>query len=505
MSIPTPTELGRAWTGAAEQLADHALARVFVRTDRFGGYYRDQSGETQKSARPNKGCKVELSHKLLVQHFCATDPEDVIGAYPLTAGADCRGRWVGIDIDAHTEADDKRRNRRYAEHLVAKLKALGFRALALTWGTGGFHVWVFLSHDIPGADLYAFARWVVADAQADPWNFPQPVETFPKQEAVPEGKFGNWLRLFGRHHTKDRFAAVFDGTAWVQGQPAVDYILGCTGDSPELIPSEARPQPKPERNGHHPAPLMRIPRGDVFDAFNRSVGLAAVAGWHEDRGHTVVRRDPDRVEFCRAGKDGGGLSFSVKNIDGIPITYNFSPNAGLPDHKGLTPSQVRCLYETGACDTAGMARFAERLRAELGWPRTPRPVLGRRPESGEPTDELFVPRGWDDPVRLADGFLLLHTVAFVKKTGFVFAGGRYEPTGDESIEDRVWKHVEAEAVAEYERLLRLWQEKQKGEGDEGEGEAGGEEVGGSAVTPAGDDRAGEQRDAGDAVAGPLAG
>ncbi|MBA4068008.1 MAG: hypothetical protein C0501_30750 [Isosphaera sp.] len=65
-----------AWHARAGELADWALARLFVRTDRFGGYYR-KSGGTAKSARPNKGCREPFSRGLLVRHFRATSTENL--------------------------------------------------------------------------------------------------------------------------------------------------------------------------------------------------------------------------------------------------------------------------------------------------------------------------------------------------------------------------------------------------------------------------------------------
>ena len=79
------------------------------------------------------------------------------------------------------------------------------------------------------------------------------------------------------------------------------------------------------------------------------------------------RNNPDRIEFRRAGKSGGGGSFNVARVDGVPVTFNFSTNAGLPVDQGLGPSQLRCYLERGTCDTATMRQFAAVLRAELGW------------------------------------------------------------------------------------------------------------------------------------------
>ena len=42
------------------------------------------------------------------------------------------------------------------------------------------------------------------------------VEAFPKQPSVPADGF-NWLRLVGRHHTRDVWASVFDGSIWLTG------------------------------------------------------------------------------------------------------------------------------------------------------------------------------------------------------------------------------------------------------------------------------------------------
>lgn len=371
---PTVAAPAAAWQARAEELADWALARLFVRTDRFGGYYC-KGGETKKSARPNRGCREAFSRDLLVRHFRAAGTAGVLGAYALTPGEGGTGRWVGVDIDAHGPADDPGRNERYARHLYAKLAALGFRVLLVTWGTGGYHIWVLFDRDVPGPVLHAFGRWLVMDAGE--FGFPGAVETFPKQAVVPDGRFGSFLRVPGRHHTRAVFASVFDGAGWVEGEAAVAHLLGLTGDPPDLIPPGAAPAPRKEKaRAARAAGKARKAAGtaaggpDVFAAYNATVTPDEVAGWHEDAGHRVLSRTPDRVEFARAGKDGANLSFNVKVIGGVPVTFNFSTNAGMPVG-GLSPSQVRCFYRTGGCDSPAMAAFAAVLREELGWPADP--------------------------------------------------------------------------------------------------------------------------------------
>jgi hypothetical protein len=64
-------------------------------------------------------------------------------------------------------------------------------------------------------------------------------ETFPKQQAIVSGGFGNWLRVPGRHHTREHWSCAWGGSAWLSGDAAVGHILGLRGDSPELIPAAA--------------------------------------------------------------------------------------------------------------------------------------------------------------------------------------------------------------------------------------------------------------------------
>ena len=101
-----------------------------------------------------------------------------------------------------------------------RLARLGFRPLLLSWGYGSFHLRVFFRHPQPGKDLRAFALWLAADAAA--FGLAAPPEAFPKQDELKAGEFGNWLRLPGRHHTRDTWATVFNGAGWVQGAAAVE-------------------------------------------------------------------------------------------------------------------------------------------------------------------------------------------------------------------------------------------------------------------------------------------
>src|SRR5262249_46478559 len=109
-------------------------------------------------------------------------------------------------------------------------------------------------------------------------------------------------------------------------------------------------------------------RPDVFGPFNKAQTLTAVVGWLTALGHRVVTQTAERVGLCRKGKDGHGESMNVEVLDGVPMTYVFSANAGLPEGRGLSPAMLRAFLEFGACDAAAMAKFASKLRGGDGRP-----------------------------------------------------------------------------------------------------------------------------------------
>jgi hypothetical protein len=384
---PPDPAAAAAWHHAADQLAEWTVDRLVVRDDRYGGY-RLADGPPHKQTKPPAGPRPgAFSATVLATHFRATGGEHVVGGHPLTAateGAPSFGKWVGIDLDNHGGLPEvSARNLRYALHLHRKLTVFEFHPLLCSWGTGGFHLWVCLGGQVRGDVLHAFGKWIVADAaefgfrppaQGDPASgWP---ESNPKTASTP--RYGNWLRFPGRHHSRDTWAVVFDGTNWVQGAAAVACVLDTPRSPTALIPAEAAPgaalptdrpkTPMPTRRpAHGPALKVVGDRGDVFEAYNLSVGIDLVVSFHEQMGrHQVVSRAGDRVDFRRDGKE-GGASFNVKVVGGVPVTFNFSTNAGLPTNDGLSPSEVRCFYEHGRCDKATMREFSRTLRRELGW------------------------------------------------------------------------------------------------------------------------------------------
>ena len=50
-------------------------------------------------------------------------------------------------------------------------------------------------------------------------------EVYPKQYKLRGKKCGNWLRWPAKHHKRDEWSRMWDGSAWLEGYPAIDHLL----------------------------------------------------------------------------------------------------------------------------------------------------------------------------------------------------------------------------------------------------------------------------------------
>jgi hypothetical protein len=264
-----PTQIAEPiyWRERAEELADWTWNHLVNRTDVWGAYnplhVRDQQ-YTDKGGRERRYGKlytaprfsrergaVLLTRDVLLQHFKATAAEHVIGLHAISEKN--TSQWGAVDIDWHGETSPAADiNWRYARHLYVKCKALGLNPLLTeSNGRGGYHLRVILVEPQPTSEIFDFLQSLVTD-HAEHGLRTAP-EIFPKQRSVQDetnqdrSKYGNWLRLPGRHHTTDHMARVWDGERWLNANLAIDFILALTGDPGSLIAST-----KPDSAGLFP-------------------------------------------------------------------------------------------------------------------------------------------------------------------------------------------------------------------------------------------------------------
>lgn len=289
------------WGDRADELAAFADRALANRRDAWGQYFAPHVRPTGQKARtcPPKAERGQrlLTPDLLAAHFAGADPGDVIGLH--ATGPDSTSRWLGFDLDQHdaqnvavAEANWDR-----VQRLACYLSLLGLHPLVEdSNGTGGYHVWVRFAAPVATAALFAFAHRSLTDCELDAAT----VETFPKQAALPPGKYGNWLRLPGRHHTRahwSRFWAAEHG--WLIGEAAADHWLTAPLDDPRRITEEA-----PDDDAEAPTQPGREPRSFP----GRNPELASLAGSMRRRGmseaailaalreETAARHDPPLPE-----------------------------------------------------------------------------------------------------------------------------------------------------------------------------------------------------------------
>jgi hypothetical protein len=230
------------WIDRAAELAAWAMRRLTNRHDAWGAYWQEQTPDgwvTRQTTCPHTRdrCKRHLTEQILARHFAATDTHAVIGLH--TTSPENRSRWGAVDIDWHgptsTGGDV---NIVAAQRWYTHLEGLGFHPLLTdSNGAGGFHLRVIFAEPVATAKVFAFLHWLVRDHAA--LGMATPPEVFPKQARVEPGRYGNWLRLMGKHHARDFWSRVWDGSNWLEGHAAIDKMLSIDGDAPSLIPAAA--------------------------------------------------------------------------------------------------------------------------------------------------------------------------------------------------------------------------------------------------------------------------
>ena len=230
------------WHAAATELAAWTEQRMVNRTDVWGAYsypkYRRQGGSNSFTAPSKKRRGQEfLGSEIIKRHYQGTSEGHVIGLHAI--GVENTSKWIVIDIDKHgNDLADATINFVAAKYWYDRLTSEGFKPLLSdSNGAGGFHLLVVFTKSIPSIKAFNFGRWIVHD-YADR-NLSQAPESFPKQPDLNESRpFGSWCRLPGRHHTRQHWTRVWNGSAWLEGREAIDTILSTDGDTPSLIPGD---------------------------------------------------------------------------------------------------------------------------------------------------------------------------------------------------------------------------------------------------------------------------
>lgn len=286
MSMATDSESSTAagWHAHRDELAEWAAKHMVNRTDCCGAYtspeVRGTIGANGKEVPTSYTCKQGLSIDRLRAHFSSwSKSENVIGVH--TIGLDDTCKTVSVDVDNHSSEDDgntRERNLRFALACHEELDRLGLRPLL--WdsnGKGGYHLDVIFSEPIPADHAYRFGRWIVR--RWAEFGFVGQPESFPKQPSRGDG-YGNWLRLIGRHHTRNIWATVYDAESGecVQGEAAALTVLAHQPVSRAAIPPEAIQAPETPKRPSTPIQYA----GTLDDDIETATAALNVIGGEDD-------------------------------------------------------------------------------------------------------------------------------------------------------------------------------------------------------------------------------
>ena len=231
----------KTWCKRAEELAAWTWLRLVNRVDVWGAYWHDDRG-THSFTKPKPGQRglFLLNEAKLIRHFSAQDCTELVGLHSTSPQG--TSLWGSLDIDWHGEfSSSPELNWAAARCWYDQLRTLSFRPLLTdSNGKGGFHLDILFDEPVPTAKAYAFLGWLARDHAKH--GLPAVPECFPKQPHLKAGQVGNWLRVFGKHHSRDHWSKVWNGERWLGGDEAIDFILAIQGDSPTVMPEEVKPE-----------------------------------------------------------------------------------------------------------------------------------------------------------------------------------------------------------------------------------------------------------------------
>ena len=203
-------DIREAWTVHAAELTKWAYQSLYARDNAYPAWV--------KEVNDWRCVHTDLTGDVFQNHFHGAT---TIGTY--TLGRDSKCLYVGWDIDHHDgDPGDPKANWRYACILCRRLTRIGANPLLEdSNGSGGYHVWLRFDERISGSVAHSVAIWLVRHCPAGIH-----AEAFPKQPDLNETRrYGNQMRLPGKHHKRDHWSRFFDGEKWLEGENAVRHLL----------------------------------------------------------------------------------------------------------------------------------------------------------------------------------------------------------------------------------------------------------------------------------------
>lgn len=198
------------WRANAGALANWTISNLVNRSDCHGVY---RSGKTFKLDNT-------VNRTLLLNHYAGIES---IGLY--THDPSGMGKWCCIDLDAHGTFDQTVYDANHAKLgvILERCSHLGLVPLVEdSNGRGGIKVWVIFDSPVSIYSLRCLALQL-----AEGLSIP---DIFPVQYYAESDKYGNYVRLIGRHPKWRSFSQI------IGAQDTIGTILRHVPNSVTLIP-----------------------------------------------------------------------------------------------------------------------------------------------------------------------------------------------------------------------------------------------------------------------------
>lgn len=315
-----------AWADSAEALATWTLTHLANRVDVWGAFIplhrrTDPDKKAWTAPAKNRRSLDTLTEAVLARHFIGHSVDDLVGVH--STSADLTSRWLGFDIDNHGGNPERaRENAANVARIIAGLRDRGAEPLVeRACDRDGFHLWVTLDEPAPTHRVYSFAHTLLTELGLE-----GACEAFPKQASLAPGKFGNWLRLPGRHHTRDHWSEIRSARRWLRGADAIAKILEHPTTPASILPLAEAPAVSAAVNmGPRIAP-QSVPEGSALERRVAHYIAKLPVGLRKGTG----RNDVGFRLACFLVRD---LSLSDSDaLRGLRV-WNYSNTDGLSDEK----------------------------------------------------------------------------------------------------------------------------------------------------------------------------
>jgi hypothetical protein len=357
-ATPQDSAVADLWGRDADRLTHWAQQSLIVRTDAYGRYRAPEELASNPTLAPVTIEKRYLPPQIIRSHFCATRREHVIGA--LTTDLDDLCRATQWDIDLHDDGDPIA-NTRYALLLYQRLVDMGHRPLLTdSNGRGGYHLRVLYKDRCPARGARSLGLWLIRD-----WAeyLPKSPEVFPKQNVLTGIRLGNWLRLPGKHHSRDHWSRCWNGQAWEDGPRMLFQQVGNHFTLPdEALSYSGADNPKTRDSRTLPPGAITEPSPEITD-LPLTVALARDALRH------YPNSDADYDTWFKIG-----CSLSRLGMDGFILWLDWSAQSEKFDEDNC----YRCWASIDPAGGCGLGTLYY-LAGQAGWDRAARAkAIGRR-------------------------------------------------------------------------------------------------------------------------------